>query len=171
MLETFVKHSDLFENIVYIPEICDVLNIALSELPALLSAVDIVETLLHVKHGPDIICWLIANSPDCFWEGKTFQIVGYGSVTCSPMIYKCLFFSVCKTLVSNADKLEDESNGGKIRMQSLTMLCQMCPSMALAVRAKCVRFSYFHSRINLFTHFYSVSNFSCHLDQMSGQIW
>lgn len=65
-----MKHSDLFENVVYIPEICDVLNIALSELPALLSPTDIVETLLHMKHGPDIICWIVANSPDCFWEGR-----------------------------------------------------------------------------------------------------
>ncbi|KAL1132582.1 hypothetical protein AAG570_010534 [Ranatra chinensis] len=111
--EMFVKHSDLFENAVYIPEICDVLNIALSELPALLSPVDIVETLLHVKHGQEIICWIVANSPDCFWE-------------------------VCKTLVTNADKLEDESNGGKIRIQALSLLCRMCPSMSLAVRAKCV---------------------------------
>ncbi|KAK9504230.1 hypothetical protein O3M35_010608 [Rhynocoris fuscipes] len=113
LLDTFVKHSDLFENIVYIPEICDVLNIALSELPALLSPTDIVETLLHMKHGPDIICWIVANSPDCFWE-------------------------VCKALVSNSDKLEDETNGGKIRIQTLQKLCQMHPEMALAVRAKCV---------------------------------
>ncbi|CAH1402206.1 unnamed protein product [Nezara viridula] len=113
ILDTYVKHSDLFENIVYIPEICDVLNIALSELPALLSPVDIAETLLHMKYGPDIICWIVANSPDVFWE-------------------------VCKSLVANSDKMEDENNGGRIRIEALTKLCRMCPSMALAVRSKCV---------------------------------
>lgn len=113
LLDNYVKHSDLFENVVYIPEICDVLNIALSELPVLLSPVEIAETLLHMKYGPDIICWIVANSPDVFWE-------------------------VCKALVSNSEKLEDETNGGKIRIEALTKLCQMCPSMALAVRAKCV---------------------------------
>lgn len=111
--ENFIKHSDLFENWVFVPEICDVLNIAIAELPALLSPMDIVETLLHVKHGPDIICWIVANLPDCFWE-------------------------VCKALVANADKQDDDTVGGKIRMLALTALCQMCPSMSLSVRSKCV---------------------------------
>ncbi|KAF6206701.1 hypothetical protein GE061_017937 [Apolygus lucorum] len=113
MLDTFVKHSDLFENIVYIPEICDVLSIALSELPFLLSPVDMVETLLHMKHGPDIICWIVVNAPDSYWE-------------------------VCKALVGNSDKLEDENNGGKIRIQALMKLCQLWPAMALNIRSKCV---------------------------------
>ncbi|BES96047.1 integrator complex subunit [Nesidiocoris tenuis] len=113
VLDTFVKHSDLFENIVYIPEICDVLSIALSELPFLLSPVEIVETLLHMKYGPDIICWIVANSPDSYWD-------------------------VCKALVANSDKLEDENNGGKIRIQALMKLCRMWPEAALSIRTKCV---------------------------------
>lgn len=35
--EFYMKQSDLFDNAVYIPEICDVLSIAISELPALLT--------------------------------------------------------------------------------------------------------------------------------------
>lgn len=35
--EFYMKQSDLFDNAVYIPEICDVLTIAISELPALLT--------------------------------------------------------------------------------------------------------------------------------------
>lgn len=58
----------------YIPEVCDVINIALAELPALLSLQDMAQTLLHVKHGPDIICWIVANNPDCFYDGKKFYI-------------------------------------------------------------------------------------------------
>lgn len=68
----YIKQSDLFDNSVYVPEICDVISIALAELPALLSIQDIVETLLHVNHGPDIICWIVANSPDSFSEGNIY---------------------------------------------------------------------------------------------------
>ncbi len=65
-----MKNSDLFDNAVYIPEVCDVINIALAELPALLTIQDISETLLHVKHGAEITCWIVANFPDCFFDGN-----------------------------------------------------------------------------------------------------
>lgn len=87
--------------------------IALAELPAVLSIQDIVETLLHVKHGPEIICWVVANSPDCFRE-------------------------VCTSLIANGERQEEDNVGGRIRMQALSMLCQMNPVQALAIRAKCV---------------------------------
>jgi len=67
--EFYMKQSDLFDNKVYVEEICDVICIALAELPAVLNIQDVVETLLHVKHGPEIICGVVANSPDCFREG------------------------------------------------------------------------------------------------------
>jgi integrator complex subunit 2 len=71
--EFYMKQSDLFDNKVYVEEICDVICIALAELPAVLSIQDVVETLLHVKHGPEIICWVVANSPDCFREGELYS--------------------------------------------------------------------------------------------------
>lgn len=64
-----MKQSDLFDNGVYLEEVCDVLCIALAELPFLLTVQDVVETLLHVKFGPAIICWVLANAPDYFREG------------------------------------------------------------------------------------------------------
>ncbi|XP_054258735.1 integrator complex subunit 2 [Macrosteles quadrilineatus] len=111
--ESFVKQSDLFDCSVYIPEICDVINIALAELPALLSVQDMAETLLRVKHGPEIICWMVANSPDTFNEVTT-------------------------SLITNADPRDEDNGGSRVRTQALNMLCQMNPSQALAVRAKCV---------------------------------
>ncbi|XP_043267070.1 integrator complex subunit 2 [Venturia canescens] len=107
-----IKQSDLFDNAVYMEEISYVICIALAELPALLSLRDIAETLLHVKHGPEIICWIVANSPDSFAE-------------------------VCAHLIANGER-QEESALGRIRTQALTMLCRMNPSQALAVRAKCV---------------------------------
>ncbi|EFN80684.1 Integrator complex subunit 2 [Harpegnathos saltator] len=107
-----IKQSDLFDNAVYMEEISYVICIALAELPTLLSIVDIIETLLHVKHGPDIICWIVANSPDSFSE-------------------------VCTQLIANGER-QEESALGRIRTQALTILCQMNPSQSLAVRAKCV---------------------------------
>lgn len=111
--EFYMKHSDLFDNKVYVEEICDVICIALAELPAVLSIQDVVETLLHVKHGPEIICGVVANSPDCFRE-------------------------VCTSLIANGERQEEDNVGGRIRMQALSMLCQMNPVQALAIRAKCV---------------------------------
>ncbi|XP_046680245.1 integrator complex subunit 2 [Homalodisca vitripennis] len=111
--ESFLKQSDIFDNSVYIPEICDVINIALAELPALLSVQDMAETLLRVKHGPEIICWMVANAPDTFNEVTT-------------------------SLITNADTRDEDNGGSRIRAQTLNMLCQMNPSQALAVRAKCV---------------------------------
>ncbi|XP_068086623.1 integrator complex subunit 2 [Anabrus simplex] len=111
--EFTLRRSDLFDNAVYIEEICDVICIALAELPAVLNVLDIVETLLHVRHGPEIICWVVANSPDCFRE-------------------------VCTSLIANGERQEEDNVGGKIRMQALSMLCHMNPIQALAIRAKCV---------------------------------
>lgn len=107
-----IKQSDLFDPAVYMEEISYVICIALAELPALLSISDIAETLLHVKHGPEIICWVVANSPDSF-------------------------FDVCTHLIANGER-QEESALGRIRTQALTMLCRMNPSQSLAIRAKCV---------------------------------
>lgn len=111
--DSYVKQSDLFDYAVYVPEISDVISIALAELPALLTVQDMVETLLHVNHGPEIICWVVANLPDSFNE-------------------------VCTSLITNAERQDEENGGGRIRMHALSLLCQMNPSQALAVRAKCV---------------------------------
>lgn len=110
--QEFRRQSELFDNAVYTEEISYVICIALSELPELLSIPEIAETLLHVKRGPEIICWIVANSPDLFME-------------------------VCTHLISNGEK-QEESLLGSIRTQALTMLCKMNPKQALAVRAKCV---------------------------------
>ena len=56
---------------VYLSEICDVLAIAMAELPNLLSPAEVAEALLMVKHGPDIICHVVANQPEIFSEVAT----------------------------------------------------------------------------------------------------
>ena len=48
--------SELFDHRVYLPELCDVLAIALAELPALLHPTDVCEALLRLRHGPEMIC-------------------------------------------------------------------------------------------------------------------
>ena len=50
------KTSELFDQRVYLPELCDVLAIALAELPALLHPTDVCEALLTLRHGPEMIC-------------------------------------------------------------------------------------------------------------------
>ncbi|GAB6030189.1 Integrator complex subunit 2 [Chamberlinius hualienensis] len=111
--EFFIKSSDLFDNEVYLEEVSDVLCIAQAELPALLPCTDVAEALLHVKYGPELICNLVGNIPDCFKE-------------------------VCCALVMNGEKQDEDSVGGQIRMQALRMLCQMCPDQVLFIRGKSV---------------------------------
>lgn len=71
----FIKQSELFDNDIYLEEICDVICIALAELPTILNVQSIVETLLHVNNGPFIICRVVANFPDSFRESKYFIFV------------------------------------------------------------------------------------------------
>ena len=66
------KTSELFDQIVYLSEVCDVLAIAMAELPNLLSPPDVAEALLRLKYGPEIICHMVANQPDSFNDGKEF---------------------------------------------------------------------------------------------------
>ena len=65
-----IKSSELFDHIVYLSEVCDVLAIAMAELPNLLSPPEVAEALLRLKDGPEIICHMVANQPDSFMDGK-----------------------------------------------------------------------------------------------------
>lgn len=54
---------------VYLEEVSDVICIAQAELPSLLALNQIAEALLRVKHGPWLLCQLVANAPDSFEQG------------------------------------------------------------------------------------------------------
>ncbi|XP_050360472.1 integrator complex subunit 2 [Nymphalis io] len=108
-VESSVKPSELFDNEVYLEEITDVICISLAELPNLLNICEIVEVLLYVNKGPIIISWVVANMPDTLLE-------------------------VADSLVINAERSEE----GGIRAKALSTLCDACPYIAAAVRAKAV---------------------------------
>lgn len=141
-----MKQSELFDNSVYIDEICDVICIALEELPSILNHIDVIEIFLHVQHGPRIICTIVANQPDVFREGKLF----YSFEPCAYVAHNVTFYCVsalsiiplpslvCTALITNGEKQEEESTSNRIRMQTLSMLCQMNPLQALSIRSKCV---------------------------------
>lgn len=63
------KQSELFDNDIYLEEITHIICIALAELPSLFNIQEVIETLLYVNNGSTIICWIVANMPDCFKEG------------------------------------------------------------------------------------------------------
>lgn len=107
-----LKPSELFDHRVYLPEVCDVLAIALAELPALLQPTEVCEALLRLKHGPEMICHVVANQSDCF-------------------------YSVASHMLRMGDK-QDDDGVNLIRQQALVLLCRMNPSKSLAVRARCV---------------------------------
>ena len=68
--ENIIKQSELFDNEIYLEEITDIICIALAELPSLFNIQEVIETLLYVNNGGAIICWVVANMPDCFKEGE-----------------------------------------------------------------------------------------------------
>merc|ERR1740128_29006 len=106
-----IKPSELFDHRVYLNEVCDVLAIALAELPALLHPKDVCEALLSVKYGPEIICHIVANQADCFLD-------------------------VAMHLLNNGDKQDEEEDS--VRQYALLLLARMCPTHALTLRAKCI---------------------------------
>uniref|UniRef100_A0AAQ4RGY0 Integrator complex subunit 2 n=1 Tax=Gasterosteus aculeatus aculeatus TaxID=481459 RepID=A0AAQ4RGY0_GASAC len=112
--EFFLKSSELFESPVYLDEVADVLCILQAELPSLLPIVDVAEALLHVRNGYWFLCLLVANVPDSFNE-------------------------VCRGLIKNGERQDEESVGGRRRTEALRQLCQMNPSQALNIRAMVVK--------------------------------
>ncbi|XP_062598976.1 integrator complex subunit 2-like [Saccostrea cucullata] len=111
--EFYQKSSELFESLVYLEEVSDVLCIAQAELPALLPITEVSETLLHVPNGDWMLCRLVANSPDCYKE-------------------------VCTSLVTNGDRQDEETVGGQRRMAVLLALARMNPKEMYNIRALCV---------------------------------
>uniref|UniRef100_A0A8C6X598 Integrator complex subunit 2 n=1 Tax=Naja naja TaxID=35670 RepID=A0A8C6X598_NAJNA len=89
------------------------LNSVCSELPSLLPIVDVAEALLHMKNGAWFLCLLVANVPDSFNE-------------------------VCRGLIKNGERQDEESFGGRRRTDALRHLCKMNPSQALRVRGMVV---------------------------------
>ena len=111
-LPVVLKPSELFDHRVYLPEVCDVLAIALAELPTLLQPTEVCEALLRLKHGPEMICHVVANQSDSFWDVATH-------------------------LLTLGEKQDDEGLNS-VRQTALLLLCQMNPDQALAVRGQCV---------------------------------
>lgn len=111
--EFYQKRSEMFESLVYLEEVADVLCIAQAELPSLLPITEVAETLLHVPNGGWMLCRLVANSPDCYKE-------------------------VCNSLVSNGDRQDEETVGGRRRLKVLMALARMNPKEIYNIRALCV---------------------------------
>ena len=56
--------SELFAHRVHLAELCDVVAIALAELPVLLQPTEVCEALLKLKFGPEMICHVVSNQSD-----------------------------------------------------------------------------------------------------------
>ena len=127
------KTSELFDQIVYLSEVCDVLAIAMAELPNLLSPPDVAEALLRLKYGPEIICHMVANQPDSFNDGEFyFFVMTFSSLT------NLFFCTVVNHLLRNGDKQDDTTGTNNLRHKALLLLCRMQPSQTLYVRNKCI---------------------------------
>ncbi|KAL9980911.1 hypothetical protein ACROYT_G009553 [Oculina patagonica] len=113
--EEFIPEKcELFESEVYLEEVSDVICIAQAELPSLLSLNQLAEALLRVKHGPWLLCQLVANAPDSFEQ-------------------------VCTSLLERGEVQDEGGLGGMVRTQALRQLCAMNPSSALVVHSEALR--------------------------------
>ena len=106
--------SELFDHRVYLAELCDVVAIALAELPVLLQPTEVCEALLKLKYGPEMICHVVANQSDSF---------------------NC----VVSHLINLGDKTEEEGGqSNSVRQRALLMLARMNPRMTLSMRSLCL---------------------------------
>ncbi|XP_052866771.1 integrator complex subunit 2 [Anopheles cruzii] len=108
--EPTVRPSELFDNEIFLEEIADIICIALAELPSLLNLQEVIETLLYVRNGCKLVCWIVANMPDCFRE-------------------------VVTALITNGD---EETTEGRVKLSALYELSEMNPNQALSMRTICV---------------------------------
>ena len=98
----------------YLAELCDVVAIALAELPVLLQPTEVCEALLKLKYGPEMICHVVANQSDSF---------------------NC----VVSHLINLGDKTEEEGGqSNSVRQRALLMLARMNPRMTLSMRSLCL---------------------------------
>lgn len=104
--ESYIKSSDLFDNDIFAEELSDIICIALAELPTTLTIVSIVETLLHIHNGPEIVCRLVANFPDSFREG----ILVFNMLIISIRIFPKLFigYFTSNIFVFKRDRIPDK---------------------------------------------------------------
>ena len=53
-------------------------------------------------------------------------------------LHMLAFLAVCRGLIKNGERQDEESVGGRRRTEALRQLCQMNPSQALNIRAMVV---------------------------------
>lgn len=105
--------SELFDSEIYFFDILDLLYFSISEMPNTFQLIEVVEALLLLKKGLNMICCLIANFPESFHE-------------------------ICMSLITNGSNTEDESFHSANRVRVLRKLCQMNPNEALLIRGEAV---------------------------------
>ena len=108
-----LDETDLFACKAYLPDICNVVCVAFSELPFLLPICEVTEALLRVQYGPWILCRMVANNPDCFDV-------------------------VCSSILGHASSSDESMLETQIRTKTLKMLCKMNPQYSKLLRAECV---------------------------------
>jgi len=124
------KPSELFDQMVHLPDLCDVLTICLAELPVQLHPTDVCEALLKLKYGPEMICHVVANQSESF------------SCVVSHLIK--LAEKADDDIVANSKQGGSTPNASNpssldvVRHRALVMLARMNPVMTLTMRDMCV---------------------------------
>ncbi|XP_065055164.1 LOW QUALITY PROTEIN: integrator complex subunit 2-like [Rhopilema esculentum] len=111
----YVKEDaiELFNCVVYLQEVSDILCICFSELSDLLPVKEVAEALLRVRFGPLLLCRLVGNAPDCFEQ-------------------------VCLCILSNSSTSDESNHDTKVRTKTLKMLCSMNPLYVRTLRSEAI---------------------------------
>ena len=119
--------SELFASLAYLQEVSDVLCIVCAELPSLMKMQTVVQSLMFLPHGVEILCKLVLNNPSSFLSVCSIILqTNPGHVANSDMTS-----SLTMAQISLIDK---------IRFNMIVSLCSMNRECALAVRKLCVRY-------------------------------
>jgi len=123
------KASELFDQMVHLPDLCDVLAICLAELPGQLHPTDVCEALLKLKYGPEMICHVVAN------QSESFNCVVAHLISLSEKSEDEIPANNKQGTATNA---QSPSPIDAVRHRALVMLSRMNPVMTLSMRDMCV---------------------------------
>eukprot|EP00118_Oscarella_pearsei_P023506 m.282243 g.282243 ORF g.282243 m.282243 type:complete len:1133 (+) comp40652_c1_seq25:1776-5174(+) len=124
---SFSSYScELFENEGFLNEVADIVCLTAAELPDLFDFESLISALLRLKAGPSIITYLVANMPEKFTK-------------------------VASILLSSSQSLDEFSSEAQVRMKSLRLLADLCPSFCLSIRENALALRSLPSLIILLT--------------------
>ncbi|EDV29323.1 uncharacterized protein TRIADDRAFT_18353 [Trichoplax adhaerens] len=104
-----IAGDNLIDHCQFLDEIVDVICILVAEMPSALPINEVIEALLMIENGSEVICRLIVNLP-------------------------YLFDQACQGLIYHSDKTEENQSASQKRIDILCRFCRLNPTYAPLLR-------------------------------------